>query len=141
MYSPVLLVISLAILLVANFPAVVGDCYSDNNYSNCATCYQTFANAIVNTEDNKYRLSRAFFPTRNAASVQVKVTYKRNLNTTDAIIYFWVTGGFYLIQPLEVFLYRSLFFSSPSYRHESVTVFLPDDCFGTESNDTVTEFF
>ena len=141
MYSLLLLVLSSAILWAVNLPTVAGDCYKKENYSNCATCYQTFANALVDTGDNKYRLSRAFFPTMNAAAVHVKVTYRSDSNTTDPKTYFWIMGGFYLIQPLNVFLYRSLFFSPPSYRQGTVTVILPDECFGdtTESNGTTTE--
>ena len=129
------------ILLTVSLPLVVCDCYNTDDYTNCATCYQTFANALVNTGDNKYRLSRAFFPIENAASVQVKVTYSSTSNETDPVTYFWIMGGFYVIQPLEVFLYRSLFFSPPTYRKESVTVVLPNECFNglAESNGTVSK--
>lgn len=133
-----LLVLVLPIVLAANLPTVVGDCYNKQNYNNCATCYQTFANALVDTGDNKYRLSRAFFPTQSAVSVHVKVTYEDSSNITDNKIYFWITGGFYIIQPIEVFLYRSLFFSPPKYRAKNVTVILPNECFGAVSNPNDT---
>ena len=143
MFSPLVLGLLLVTLLTISLPTVAGDCYNRGNYSNCASCYQTFANALVDTEDNKYHLSKAFFPTESAASVHVKVTYMSTSNTTDPVTYFWIMGGFYLIQPLDVFLYRSLFFSPPTYRKESVTVILPDQCFG-DSNGTsgeLGEFF
>lgn len=137
MYFLLPLLLLFTSLLTSNLPIVAADCFSSGNYDNCATCYQTFANALINTSDNKYNLSKAFFPTHKAISVHVRVEYIRVSNTSDSKTYFWIMGGFYLIQPLDVFLYRSLFFSPPSYRQESVTVTLPDECF---TNDTMTDF-
>ena len=69
-----------AILLcvVISFPAVVGDCHDDptgNNksYKNCASCHQTFADALINTGDNKYLLSKTFFPIDSAPPAEVKL--------------------------------------------------------------------
>ena len=122
--------------------AVTGDCYDEppnnNSYANCATCYQTFANALINTGDNKYRLSRAFFPVSAASPVEVEVSYQRKSDDVVLQTFFWVMGGFYVFQPLDVFLYRSLFFSPPNFRKGDVTVVLPDECFGDESNFTTT---
>ena len=131
--------ITVAGLLFATFiafklPTAVCDCYTNNDFSNCATCYQTFANALVDTEDNKYNLSRAFFPVENAASVQVEVTYISSNSSNTSLTCRWIKGGFYAIQPLNVFLYRSLFFSPPTWRKESVTVLLPDECFKIKNN-------
>ena len=124
------------------FPAVAGDCYDElpNNkrHDNCATCYQTLANALVNTGDNKYNLSMAFFPIDVAPPVQVRVTYVRSSDLKIQATWYWLIGGFYLFQPLELFLYRSLFFSPPSLRREAVTLILPDQCF---ANADSTIFF
>ena len=129
-------------LVFTSLSYVDGDCFeaapNNKSYDNCATCYQTFSNAIVNTEDNKFRLSMAFFPINNAPSVQVQVTYQSGDPTTNTSSrFFWITGGFFIFQPLEVFLYRSLFFSPPTYLKESVTVILPETCFG---NDVFFEY-
>ena len=135
----------LVLLLVPLFllwGIVWGDCYDEppnnSSFDNCATCYQTFANALVNTADNKYRLSRAFFPIDAAAPVEVEVAYLRKSDNQELETFYWVMGGFYVFQPLEVFLYRSLFFSPPTFRKDYVTVVLPDECFGVESNFSVT---
>lgn len=126
----------LVLLVTVTVPAVTEDCFEDlpNNesYDNCATCYQTFANALINTADNKYRLSRAFFPIDDAPSVQVKVTYQTNVTVPRSKVYFWIVGAFFIFQPLDVFLYRSLLFSLPIYRSESLTIILPDTCFDNE---------
>ena len=131
---PYLLVLMLMVLQFSiSFPAVAGDCFDElpNNksYNNCATCYQTLANALVDTGDNKYFLSRAFFPIDGAPPVQVEVTYVSSSDQKIQSTWYWLMGGFYLFQPLELFLYRSLFFSPPSLRRESVTLILPDKCF------------
>ena len=76
-----LLVLVLVLMLQFSiiFPAVAGDCYDDppNNksYDNCATCYQTLANALLNGGDNKYQLGRAFFPDDTVPPIEVRVVY------------------------------------------------------------------
>ena len=125
------------LLLCVCLPLVVSDCYDEppnsETYNNCGSCYQTFANALVNTADNKYILSRAFFPINNAPSVQVEITYRSN-GTGRSLRYFWVMGGFFIFQPLDLFLYRSLFFSLPTYRKKAINVTLPHQCFGSDDS-------
>ena len=139
MYSALVLGLFFPLLYSSSLPRVLADCSSEN-FDNCASCYQTVANAIVNTADNKYEISRAFFPAESVTSVHVRVTYRSESNANSQITYFWVMGGFYVIQPLNVFLYRSLFFSPPSYRQENVTIMLPDRCFNDLANSN-EEFF
>ena len=81
-----LLVLVLILQLSISFPAVAGDCYNElsnkkfnYSYDNCATCYQTLANALLNTGDNKYRLSKAFFPDDAVQPVVVKAVQTRNV--------------------------------------------------------------
>ena len=57
-----------------SFRSVVGDCFN-GSYDNCATCYQTLVNAMLNTDDNKYNLSKRFFPLDATSPVVVEVTY------------------------------------------------------------------
>ena len=141
-----LMLISVLLQLCISFPAVAGDCYDDplnNNksYNNCATCYQTLANALVKTEDNKYNLSRTFFPINAPPPVQVKVMYVKSSDKMIQSTWYWLMGGFYVFQPLELFLYRSLFFSPPSLRRGSVTLILPDECFGKPLTHDTEIFF
>ena len=142
MMHPSVMALFSLVLVGKNLP-VAGDCYDDppNNksFANCGTCYETFANALVNTADNKYSLSRAFFPVHDAPPVHVEVTYE-NFDGTESTKWFWLTGGFYIFQPLHVFLYRSLYFSPPIYRRKSVIIILPDDCFDNTSAK-LEEFF
>ena len=141
-----LLVLVVILLFCISFPAVAGDCFdkpsNNKTYDNCATCYQTFANALVNTEDNKYLLSNAFFPIDATPPVRVEVTYVSSSNNQSKQTWHWLMGGFYVFQPLELFLHRSLFFSHPIWRTKAVTLTLPDICFGNSSkNDTEPDTF
>ena len=45
--------------------------------------YQTFANALVNTGDNKYKLSKLFFPIDDIPPIQVEITYNSTSNVTE----------------------------------------------------------
>ena len=124
-----LLVLVLILQFCISFPAVAGDCFdkpsNNKSYDNCGTCYQTLAHALLETEDNKYQLSKAFFPDDEVEPVEVQALYvpEEQCNTTKycdsdqdsidntIITWYWVTGEFYIYQPLQIFVYRSLFFS------------------------------
>ena len=131
MSSQLTLVLCLvALQLVISVPTVVGDCSDDAvDYSNCGTCYLTFAKALVNTNDNKYRLSRTFFPVYAVSPVEVEVTYMSTNGThPHSKLWYWVVEAVFMMQPLELLLYRSLLFSPPSWRKQSLTLLLPDEC-------------
>ena len=137
--------------LCFSFPAVAGDCYDDasNNksYENCATCFQTLANALINTGDNKYNITNAFFPTDEVPPIEVAVTYIpfNDSNTENMSVketkWYWLMGGFYVYQPLKIFFLRSLLFSPSAWRMGSVSVYLPYQCFTNDSQmDGFLEF-
>ena len=122
-----------------SFQLIAGDCFN-GSYDNCATCYQTLANALIDTDDNKYSLSRGFFPPDTSTPALIKITYHfKECDTSSATdcdrIWYWTMGTFYLYQPLEVFVYRSLFFSSPAVRQSSLELNLPDECRVNASDD------
>ena len=148
MHFVLVLVLISVLQFSISFPAVAGDCYDDppNNgsYDNCNTCYQTLANALINTKDNKYHLGKTFFPDDAVRPVQVTVEYLCTSapDTTDAncttiisntsyidTTWYWLKGEFFVYQPLDIFLYRSLFFSPPTWRNASVQLYLPHQCF------------
>ena len=149
------LVLISVLQLCIRFPAVAGDCYDDpldNNrsYDNCGTCYQTLASALINTADNKYYLGKTFFPHNAVMPVQVTVTYKpvnvtkekRDIKCqTDGgdTTWYWIQGEFFAYQPLDVFTYRSLFFSHPRGRQSSIDLYLPYQCLCDSGN--FEEFF
>ena len=136
-YWKMYLTLVLCFLLTSPLSSDARDCYKKGSYENCATCYETFANALVNSENNLYEISKAFFPIDQVAPVEVDVTYQ-SMNSSVNLQYHWIVGGFYVYQPLKIFMLRSLLFSPPAYREGSVTVFLPDNCFNTTNE---WEFF
>ena len=145
MHSVLVLVLISVLQFSISFPAVSGDCYDDlpNNgsYDNCNTCYQTLVNALINTKDNKYHLGQAFFPDDAVTPVQVKIEYlcincttiNYDTHCTDTTWY-WLRGEFFIYQPLDIFLYRSLFFSPPHWRKKSASLYLPHQCFVCSNN-------
>ena len=150
------LVLVLILQFCVSFPAVAGDCYDESkDYNNCDTCYQTLANALLNTDDNKYQLGRTFFPDSSVPPVVVKVVYvpeaqcnttKHNASEQDpddntTRTWYWLQGEMYIYQPLKVFSLRSLFFSPPSWRQESVVLCLPKQCLPGNESNTYENFF
>ena len=98
------------------------------------TATQTFANALVNTGDNKYKLSKLFFPIDDISPIQVEITYNSTSNATEPRVWYWIKGGFYEFQPFQLFELRSLFLATPSWR-KSLSLVLPNNCFA-ENNKT-----
>ena len=61
------LVVIVTLQFCITFSAVAGGCYNDSEtldessrYDNCDTCYETLANALIDTADNKYQLGEMF---------------------------------------------------------------------------------
>ena len=131
MFGVILLPVLLNVFL--GFQPVAGiDCSNT-----CETCYQTLANSLINTGNNKYNLSRGFFPPDAVPPVLVKVTYHfNNCSNCSSKTWYWTAGTFYIYQPLEVFVFRSLFFSPISIRQGAVELQLPEECF-----DAPSEFY
>ena len=148
MHSAIAIVLLSVVQLWINLPVTAGDCWDDphaNNksYDNCATCYQTLANAVINTEDNKFQLGRGFSPDDAVTPIEVRVEYipesqcymsnytckkeSDSLNN-DSTRWYWLAAEFYIYQPVHLLLYRSLFFSPPVWRHDCVVLCLPDNC-------------
>ena len=131
MFSIILL---LSVVLQLCIPAVAGDCYDNNeNYDNYNTCYQTFANALVNTRDNKYKLSKLFFQIDDIPPIQVEITYNSTSNATEPRVWYWIKGGF------QLFELRSLFLATPSWR-KSLSLVLPNNCFADYNKKTTKNF-
>ena len=103
----------------------------------CHQCYQTLESYLLNTSDNKYQLRRVFYPLEVADPVFVTVTY-HYIDTNTTKLWFWSTGIFYFLQPIEVFQFTSLFFGNPSWRSSELNITLPSEC-ETASNEFMTE--
>ena len=95
--------------------------------SACSTGFHLLEADLLSRPENRFQLTTKFFPPRDANPVIVKVDYKyEGSNTTN--VWFWSESEFYFLQPLEIFLYTSLFFANQPYRMGSITLELSTDC-------------
>ena len=99
--------------------------------SACSTSFHLLEADLLSRPENRFQLTTKFFPLRDANPVMVKVDYKyEGSNTTN--VWFWSESEFYFLQPLEIFLYTSLFFANQPYRMGSITLELSADCLDAE---------
>ena len=99
--------------------------------SACSSSFHLLEADLLSRPQNRLQLTTKFFPPRDANPVIIKVDYNYNgSNVTN--IWFWSESEFYFIQPLEIFLYTSLFFANQPYRESSVTLELSADCLNVE---------
>lgn len=118
---------SLPLLLLTLVSLPTG--HARNNVS-CTDNYYRLEGSLLSNQENRYQLMRTFYPPRSPRPVIVKVIYiySGDMNYTNT--WFWTESQFYLIQPLEIFRYTSLFFSNLPHRQSEVRVELDEDCFG-----------
>ena len=93
----------------------------------CSSSFHLLEADLLSRPQNRFLLSTKFFPPRDANPVIIKVDYVyEDSNMTN--VWFWSESEFYFIQPLEIFLYTSLFFANQPYRQSSLTLELSPDC-------------
>ena len=96
----------------------------------CSSSFHLLEADLLSRPQNRFLLSTKFFPPRDANPVIIKVDYVfEDSNTT---VWFWSESEFYFIQPLEIFLYTSLFFANQPYRQSTLTLELSPDCLNAE---------
>ena len=82
-------------------------------YTSALNCsYELLEKSLLNSKENKYEMSRAFFPPVDNPPDIVTVNYyflELNQNTT----WYWSVFTSSFIHPPEVLQYMSLFFSKP----------------------------
>lgn len=100
--------------------------------SNCTNDFYVLEKELLSRSRNRYNLTKAFFPSRDANPVVIRVTYIFEGPNSTNETWFWTESLFYVIQPLEIFQFTSLFFSDLPYRKQEVTVTLGADCIDTE---------
>jgi len=94
---------------------------------NCSSDFFLMEQSLLKCTENRFNLLKAFFPPRQAHPVLVKVSYTFD-DTNASKIWFWSESEFYLIQPLEVFQFSSLFFSIKPYRQSQLQIKLDGNC-------------
>ena len=97
----------------------------------CSNGFHLLEADLLSRPQNRFLLSTKFFPPRDANPVIIKVDYVyEDSNITN--VWFWSESEFYFIQPLEIFLYTSLFFANQPYRQSTLTLELSPDCLNAE---------
>lgn len=83
-----------------------------NNYCDAESCiYSKLETALTTNENNKYQLSRAFFPPVDNPPEFVTVRYTFMQSKTQT--WYWSTFTSSFIHPPEVMQFMSLFFGKP----------------------------
>ena len=98
----------------------------------CSNSFHLLEADLLSRPQNRFQLTTKFFPPRDANPVIIKVEYKYN-GSNDTNVWFWSESEFYFIQPLEIFLYTSLFFANQPYRQATITLELSSDCLNAEN--------
>ena len=103
-------------------------CTISADTADCSTNFFTLEQSLLQSTDNRFRLLTAFFPAREAHPVLIKVGYSFEGVQNETQTWYWSESEFYLIQPLEVFQFTSLFFSNMPYRRGQVDIQLAANC-------------
>ena len=136
-----------AILLLLIFSAKFCASQGEEDYKECSTKKSVLLKALYSTSDNQYELERAFAPPKPGVTTSryIKVIYSfadKDGHYGDCNVkYTWAIGGFFLIQPPQIFELTSLLFSIPGSNRSSITLELPYHCRGlinSTSNSSVT---
>ncbi len=129
------------VLVLSGIVAVKSQSLADANCDvyECTKCYNLLVWNMLNSSENQYNLSRAFFPPDLANPVFVIVYYdfkEENgiIDDSKQQIWFWSTSTYYHFQPLSVLLYTSLFFTDLSYRVRYLNITLDIKCSGSEDD-------
>ena len=94
----------------------------------CSNDFYVMEQSVLLSTSNRFNLLKTFYPPRQPHPVLVKVNYTFGDSDNDSQIWFWSESEFYLIQPLEVFLFTSLLFSDMPYRRGELTLQLDPNC-------------
>ena len=104
--------------------------HSQETTESCASSFTVLEQSLLSRTENRFQLLKTFFPPRDSHPVFVTVTYDFVHNSTIEYSeeWYWSESEFYLIQPLEVFQYTSLFFANFAYRKSRITLELDQEC-------------
>lgn len=110
--------------------AVASGQSSSNNgvENNCSNNFFLMEQSLLLSTDNRFNLMKTFYPPREAHPVLVKINYSFDGVENSTTTWFWSESEFYLIQPLEIFMFTSLFFSNMPYRKSELSLLLDKEC-------------
>ena len=124
----VLVLLSLSLLIASSLSVSVEERSAS---APCSSSFHLLEADLLSRPQNRFQLTTNFFPPRDANPVIIKVNYKYDgSNVTN--VWFWSESEFYFIQPLEIFLYTSLFFANQPFRQGTITLELSADCLNAD---------
>ena len=105
----------------------------------CQECYLTLVKELLGNDGNVFNLSYMFTsPVRDEPSaVVVNYHFRFDNDTPDEVdTWFWAQTGAYILHPLFVFQFISLFFGNPKPIYEQVVdvTLNATECYGVQNN-------
>ena len=105
----------------------------------CQECYHTLVKELLGNDGNVFNLSYVFTsPVRDEPSIVVVNYHFRFDNGTPDKVYkwFWAQSGAYILHPLFIFQFISLFFGNPKPIYEQVVdvTLNATECYGVQDN-------
>ena len=97
------------------------------NYNEmCTKSFTHLEENLLSNEKNRYNLLKTFYPQRSSLPVFVTVTYW--FGRSNRTVWYWSESEFYLIQPISVLQFSSLFHSNFPHRQRELTLTLSEEC-------------
>lgn len=105
----------------------------------CRECYLTLVKELFGNDGNVFNLSYVFTsPVRDEPSaVVVNYHFRFDNGTPDEVdTWFWAQSGAYILHPLFIFQFISLFFGNPKPIYEEVVnvTLNATECYGVQKN-------
>ena len=126
---------------------------------NCSNSFTLLEESLLSNENNRFNLLKTFYPPRGAHPVFITVTYRfgefggnqfdgsknpskgsgsgnheSDNRSGNESVWYWSASEVYLVQPLDVLQFTSLFHSNLRYRSSMVDLELNQDCLGTRKD-------
>jgi hypothetical protein len=101
----------------------------------CCDCYAELVRAVLGNDDNVFSLNKAFFPPETNPAEFIVITYCfMNESMKESAVWFWTEQPSYLLHPLHIFQFLSLFFGKPEafYTQEANITLNATDCWGVD---------
>ena len=96
---------------------------------NCTTSFTVLEENMLSHEQNRYNLLKTFYPPRGAPTYYGDIHVWRLTEPVSLVL----VRALYLIQPLDVLQYTSLFHSNFDYREGKLDLRLAKECAETRS--------
>ena len=122
----VILIATVFLLFHSILPAVTVSRIKCEDLEDCNTCYAKLVSEIFENDRNLFEIQNQFFPPDRTSPSFMTVSYE--FESGEQQVWYWSEAYFYLLHPLHVFQFTSLFFSDTNMESSNVSLFLPSNC-------------